>query len=117
MKVVLNNTQRLPRKTSFYKVLLAMTVCFSFVACSSQAPKAPQKIYIQAQENAVPGTVTDVWQEPVRNTVRVPGQIDPSGVYYRAPHQTVVEIYPGRVQEVQFPADKRSSGKTYPRRR
>lgn len=93
------------------KVLIFCFIVPAFVSCSAKQP-AVERIVIEAQENAVPGTVNGVWQEPIIDTVRVPGQIDPQGTYYRAPHQTIVEVQPGRVQEVQYPPDERSKGKS-----
>lgn len=92
--------------------LIVLVLLISFVACSTSRRKQPEKIVVEVQEAAIPGTVTEVWEEPIVDTVRVPGQIDPQGNYYRAPHSTIVEIYPGRVQEVQYPVDERSKGKS-----
>ena len=55
----------------------------------------------------VPGTVTDVWVEPMHDTIRVPGAIDPKRVYYRKIHTEVVEIRPGRFQQVEYPDDRK----------
>lgn len=97
------------------KSLMLFLVSIIFVSCSvnNRQPRAQaETIVVETQDNAVPGTVTGVWQEPMVDTVRVPGQIDPQGTYYRAPHQTIIEVYPGRVQEVQYPPDERSEGKS-----
>lgn len=57
----------------------------------------------ELEKDPVPGTVTDVWAEPMYDTVRVPGQIDRKGVYYRASSNQLVRIRPGRFQQVQYP--------------
>jgi hypothetical protein len=57
----------------------------------------------ELEREPVPGTVNDFWVEPMIDTVRVPGQLDPAGNYYRASHNTLVEIRPGRFQKVQYP--------------
>lgn len=53
------------------------------------------------------GTVTETWAEPMYDTVKMEGQIDPTNTYYRAPHQTVVEIRPGKYRNVSFSGDPR----------
>ena len=59
-------------------------------------------------KNPVPGTVSEVWVEPMYDTIKVPGQLDPSATYYRLPHRTVTEIRPERFQRVQYPANTQS---------
>lgn len=77
--------------------------------CSSQpTPPAPPElnsVVAAIDENPVPGTVNGAWVEPMYDTVRVPGQLDPKGTYYRMPHNTVVEIRRGKFQRVEFPKD------------
>jgi len=53
-------------------------------------------------ENSLRGTVTQEWAETMHDTVKVPGQIDPTNTYYRTPHQTVVEIRPGKYSETRY---------------
>ena len=57
----------------------------------------------ELEREPVPGTVNDVWAEPMIDTVQVPAQLDPHGIYYRPTHKTLAEIRPGRYQKVQFP--------------
>ena len=88
-------------------VIVAVAVLVGFSACSTKNntwSHEGERI-VEVQENAVPGTVTEVWNESQINTVRVPGQIDPSGTYYRLPHMQIIEIRPGRSQIVEFPPD------------
>ncbi len=79
------------------------------VGCSLFVEKTPiprviiQKEVVRVQENAVPGTVNEKWVEPMYDVVEVPGQLDPTGTYYRPPHNTIYEIRPGKFQEVQYP--------------
>ena len=54
----------------------------------------------------VPGTVSDVWVEPMIETIRVPAKIAPDGVSYRDGHNEVVQIRPGRFQQVEYPEDE-----------
>jgi hypothetical protein len=92
--------------------LILVSTIFSGCACLScqqsrqeshpvaPAPvAAPQKV---VYENNIRGTVTQPWAETMHDTVKVPGQIDPTNTYYRAPHQTVVEIRPGRYSGVKY---------------
>lgn len=82
--------------------------CLGTVGCTStgfRKKPLPEKQVVEAYENPVPGTVDTIWEEPMYDTVRIPGQIDPHGTYYRLPHRNVVEIRPGRAQQVQFPKD------------
>jgi hypothetical protein len=81
----------------------------SATACSrASGPKSPNEPVAvnTVQENPIPGTVTEAWAEPMYDDVDVPGQLDPTGTYYRVPHRTIIEVRPGRVQEVQFPQPK-----------
>lgn len=90
---------------------LALLAASTFAAsCSTnKEPPPPPSTPVVAEvishvdENAVPGTVTQPWEEEMHNQVKVPGQLDPTGTYYRPPHQTIVEIRPGRFQPVQYP--------------
>jgi len=82
------------------------------VSCSTATPEPlpvewPQEeiVELEVQENNVPGTVTEPWEEPIINIVDVPAQLDPTGIYYRPAHRVPVEIVPGRVQVEQFPLD------------
>jgi len=43
-----------------------------------------------------PGITQYVWEEPMVDVVEVPPGLDPDGIYYRPPHQEVVEIRQGR---------------------
>ena len=83
--------------------VLIVLCLFSFAACIKAPPPVVPPQIVEVQENAVPGTVTDKWVEPMYDTVQVPGQLDPRGTYYRLPHQTVVEIPYERYQPVQYP--------------
>jgi len=57
----------------------------------------------ELQKDPVPGTHTQPWQETYYDYVRVPGAIDPKGIYYRPSHKMVYEIRPGKYQKVQYP--------------
>ncbi|MCB0344391.1 MAG: hypothetical protein KDD66_04715 [Bdellovibrionales bacterium] len=92
--------------SKFYALLLASSLT---AGCTSKEPPAPPtapvvtEVIAHVDENIVPSTVDDVWEEEMHNQINVPGQIDPTGTYYRPPHKTIVEIRPGRVQPVEFP--------------
>jgi len=58
-------------------------------------------------ENSLRGTVTQEWAETMHDTVKVPGQIDPTNTYYRTPHQTVVEIRPGKYSETRYDNERK----------
>lgn len=66
----------------------------------------------ELERDPVPGTVNDVWVEPMYETVRVPGQLDPRGVYYRKSHTAVVEVRPGRFQLGEYPEDRSTPDET-----
>lgn len=92
-------------------LLLGLAIIVGNVACSSTPRRVqPERVIVKSAENellldTVPGTVRDVWAEKMVDQVRVPGQIDPNGVYYRKPHETLIEVRPGRYQQVQYPDD------------
>lgn len=102
----MNYTKILTKKHSL-GILVFSFLLLSFSSCTSK--KTPEIIpvrkvikreYITAQENPIPGTEDRTWVEPMRDRVKVPGQLDPQGNYYRLPHSTYYEIRPGRYQEV-----------------
>ena len=86
------------------------------VSCSSTPRRVqPERVLVKHAENELlldtpPGTVRDIWAEKMVDQVRVPGQIDPNGVYYRKPHETLIEVRPGRYQQVQYPDDYIKAG-------
>ncbi len=90
-------------KVGLTLMLVAVTV--SGCSAGSKKQEAPQQV-VQVQDNPIPGTVTEDWEEPMYDQVKIPGQLDPTGIYYRNPHNTVVEIRSERYQEVQFPNDQ-----------
>jgi len=85
-----------------FSIILLGALMLSCVACSSKKPEQPSIIIEQeivyVQENKVPGTMIEGWQEQMIDTVAVPGQIDPTNTYYILPHKTIYEIRPGKVQ-------------------
>lgn len=95
------------------RALLVLIVMLAGLVSCSTADKEPiEELVVVRQTTAelerepVPGTETGVWVEPIYNTVRVPAQLDPSGMYYRPSHNAVVEIRPGRHQLVEFPEEE-----------
>ncbi len=92
-------------KISFAILLLVLAGCSRTVQQSGSTSTVVIKQAInELEKEPVPGTVDDVWTEPMYDMVQVPGQIDQHGVYYRLPHRELVEIRPGKYQRVQFPA-------------
>ena len=94
-----------------YAVILSLACLIGTSACTrSTAGRAVTTVMREPmnelERDPVPGTVNDVWVEPMIDTVRVPGQIDPKGVYYRKGHTAVVEIRPGRIQLGEYPNDR-----------
>ena len=65
----------------------------------------------ELEREVVPGTVDDVWVEPMIDSVRMPAQLDPKGTYYRPSHNTLAEIRPGRFQKVQYPDEYEAAPK------
>ena len=101
------------------RVLLLGTLLLT-PACTQSAQYGTTKTVVvrevvnELEKEPVPGTVDDVWVQPMYDTIRVPSQLDPKGVYYRPSHKTVVEIRPGKFQAVEYP-DFRGQYKTPPR--
>lgn len=95
------------KKNCLFKLgSVLMMLCL--FACRGAPPEpTPETVVreVDAVENPVPGTVNDVWVEPMYDVVEMPGQIDPTNTYYRARHQTIVEIRPGRYQKLEYPDD------------
>ena len=89
--------------------ILAMIVVLSFTACTKTVEGGQTQTVVvretvnELEKEPVPGTVNEVWIEPMRSVIDVPGAIDPKGVYYRAAHRTIVETRPGKFQKVQYP--------------
>lgn len=97
-------------KSSFVFRTVAGSLCLLLASCSTAKPGNQTRTVELANETAndllrdpVPGTVNDIWVEPMIDTVRVPGAIDPNNIYYRKQHTAVVEIRKGRGQFVEYP--------------
>ena len=97
-------------------IILLALFCIVSTACSSKAPEpikvtaATETVVLRQTVNElerepVPGTVTEAWVEPMIDTVCQPGQIDPSGTYYRKGHCTIAEVRRGKYQQVEYPDD------------
>lgn len=93
------------RKIVFTGSLILLATLFA--ACSGSAshkiPYRAREVRVATPENPVPGTVSDFWEEPMYDDVDVPASLDPEGTYYRPEHKEMVEAYPGRHQQMQFP--------------
>ena len=87
---------------------LALLVASCSASEKGRIPLEAEKVYVAAPENNVPGTVNKLWVEPIVQTVEVPAQLDPNGVYYRPAHNELVEIRPGKYQRQQFITEKRT---------
>ena len=67
-------------------------VLLTLSGCSSSSRSAPSEVHVIKS----PGTVEEIWEEPMVDVVDVPPGLDPEGHYYRPGHQEVVEIRQGR---------------------
>ncbi|MCB0322083.1 MAG: hypothetical protein KDD69_00885 [Bdellovibrionales bacterium] len=83
--------------------LLLGSGCTSSLQYGSTKTVVVREVVNELERERVPGTVEDVWVEPMYDQVRVPAALDPNGVYYRPSHSTLVEIRHGKVQPVQYP--------------
>ena len=97
------------------KLILTILVCGSLSGCSvissfcEETPTPTRTVVskrVVVQEN-VRGTVTKTWAEPMNDTIKVQGQIDPSNTYYIAPHQEVVEIRDGKYSETRYDNERK----------
>lgn len=89
--------------------IITLAVMLMGTGCSltpSWSKPAEDPGVIRIIENPIPGTVNREWAEPMVDQVRVPGQLDPEGNYYRPSHDAIVEIRPKRYQQVEFPPDE-----------
>lgn len=73
----------------------ALLLCFS--ACSSQREVVGSAI-VSEQVTYIPdpGAVEFVYEPPLVDVIQVQPGLDPDNIYYRQPHQEIVEIRPGR---------------------
>lgn len=92
--------------------VLSLGGCFSSQAGGRPTTMVVREAVSELDRDPVPGTVNDVWVEPMADTIRVPGKLDPKGVYLIKPHTTVVEIRHERFQQVQYPEDRPGVGET-----
>lgn len=94
------------------KLLTTLLICSSFAGCSAVCDErpTPTRTVVAKQiirENDIHGTVNEEWAETMHDTIKVPGQIDPTNTYYRAPHQTVVEIRPGKFSDTHYDNERK----------
>jgi hypothetical protein len=94
------------------QVIVAILCMFLFGCATTSSQLGSTKTVISRQtineleKERVPGTHEDAWVEAMYDSVRVPGSIDPKGIYYRQGHNTIYEIRPGKYQKVQYPNRK-----------
>lgn len=97
------------------KKYILIFLCLTTASCSVfHKTEKTQTVILRPDINeleldTVPGTVNDVWSEPMYDTIRVPGKLDPKGVYYRKAHNTVVEVRQGQYQMQEYPEDQGST--------
>jgi hypothetical protein len=89
--------------------LLTLTACSGVSSRGTTLTTIQRAPINELQRDPVPGTVNDVWVEPMYDTIRVPGRLDPKNVYYRKAHNELVEIRPGRFQLQQYPDEDSGS--------
>lgn len=87
-------------------LLLAATGCTRTMKQGDTVTVVVREPVNELEREPVPGTVNDVWVEPMVDNIWQPGQLNPSGTYYRQGNHTLVEIRPGRYQKVEYPADE-----------
>lgn len=68
------------------------------LAVGGCSPRTSEETKTVVVHEEAPGTVQEVWEEPMVDVVDVPPGLDPEGTYYRPGHQEVVEIRQGRWQ-------------------
>ncbi len=92
------------------KKIIIISITLFLASCSTTKIQSgtvqtvvSQQTINELQKDPVPGTHTQPWQETYYDYVRVPGAIDPKGIYYRPSHKMVYEIRPGKYQKVQYP--------------
>jgi len=79
---------------------ITLGLALLILSACSRTPTEP--VVVEVEQAPLPATVNEPWAEPMVDSIKVPGKIDPSGVYYRAPHNTIVEIRPGHYKEVEY---------------
>jgi len=90
-----------------YAFLLLFVISLTLAGCTRVIQQGETKTVVVQQSinelelEPVPGTVNDVWIEPMVSTIWVPGQIQ--GNYYRKGHTTIIEPRRKKFQKVQFP--------------
>jgi hypothetical protein len=83
--------------------MIRILLLFLFVSgCCCNNPGVQPVSQQQQEVVVVRGPAETRWEETMHDTVKVPGKLDPTNTYYRAPHQTVVEIRQGRHQPVRY---------------
>ncbi len=99
-------------KNSVLKILAVISLSGFLSACSSKTPVATRgeistvvvrQPINELEREPVPGTVDDVWVEPMYDVTAIPAQLSPDGNTFRPAHNMIVEIRPGRFQKVQYP--------------
>ena len=93
------------------KKIIIISIMFFLGSCSATKKvhtgtvqtAVSQQTINELQQDPVPGTHLQPWQETYYDYVSVPGAIDPKGLYYRSSHKTVYEIRPGKHQRVEYP--------------
>ena len=94
------------------KILLSLFIVGALSSCTCNLcdERHPPETVVQQEvikENNIRGTVTEPWHETMHDTIQVPGQIDQTNTYYRAPHKTVVEIRPGKYSETTYDNERK----------
>lgn len=99
-------------KKSAVRIVSVICLTGLLSACSSKTPVATRgeittvvvrQPINELEREPVPGTVDDVWVEPMYDHVAIPAQLSPDGNTFRPAHNMIVEIRPGRFQKVQYP--------------
>lgn len=102
--------KRYQKAVCFIRCSSAAVLAFGLIGCSTQRVQGGEVVTVVMRETVnelekepVPGTVNEVWIEPMYDQVCVPGTLDPAANYYRKPHCTLVEIRQEKFQQIQYP--------------
>jgi hypothetical protein len=94
------------------KFIISIFIVGFLSSCCCQDKPSPAASYSSVQPKVAVDPAVVVrqapeakWEETMHDTIAVPGQLDPTKTYYRAPHKTVVEIRPGKHQPVTYTGD------------
>lgn len=90
-------------RINYIIIILVLSACSRQVQVGTSKTVVMRQTINELEKEPVPGTHEEPWQEALYDTVKVPGAIDPKGLYYRPTHNTIYEIRHEKYQRVQYP--------------